>query len=421
MSSGLKEILKSKTFNAWGLFWLITVPISVAMVIAMLIKDTSTPDSVSSMIQLSVRCAVPWLYIAFAASAVQKLFPGHFGRWLLRNRKYFGLCFAAAMAWQGLFILWLVLGHTDYYVNEVYVLRDAIEGLGGYLFLGAMTLTSFPWGRKLLKPKQWRMLHLSGIYFLWAYAFSVYWWSLFYYSNPVPLDYIYYWAGLAVWVLRAAAWTKKRSMASLVPSPIAKAAGVLLIGGGFVAASIGSAWQGAAEAYLYGYAITEIPELYLPYWPFEPFMSLAVMLLGMLLWKSAEPSRPQVGARHASPAALDTPAPRFHIHDGHGRGVPRPYQRHTAKPSPRSIAKMHAPEIQSAACAVWQRWLSNWNGGSTNPHISPVCGVLVEGFCSRFVLATKGVVNAAAEGAGANLGQKIQPSVFAGSARWVYC
>ena len=288
MSGDINELLKKKSLNAWGLFWLITAPISVVMVIAMSVKDMSTAESVSSMIQLSVRCAVPWLYIAFAASSIMTLLPGHASRWLLRNRKYFGLCFAAAMAWQGLFILWLVMGHTDYYVTEVYVLRDTIEGIGGYLFLLAMTVTSFPSGRRLLKPKQWRLLHLSGIYFLWAYAFSVYWWAIFYYSNPVPLDYIYYWAGFAAWVLRAAAWTKKRTKtaAPLAPNLFAKVAGALMIGGGLIAASIGSVWQGTAEFYLYGYAITQIPELYLPYWPFEPFLSLAVILLGMMLWRA---------------------------------------------------------------------------------------------------------------------------------------
>lgn len=288
MSSDISEWLKKKPLSAWGLFWLITAPISVVMIIAMSIKDMSNAESVSSMIQLSVRCAVPWLYIAFAASSIMTLLPGHASRWLLRNRKYFGLCFAAAMAWQGLFILWLVIGHTDYYVNEVYVLRDAIEGLGGYLFLTAMTVTSFPRGRRLLNPKHWRVLHFSGIYFLWAYAFSVYWWTIFYYSNPVSLDYIFYWAGFAAWVLRAAAWTKNRGKAAekVAPNLVARVAGALTIGVGLVAASIGSLWQGTAEAYLYGYAVTQMPELYLPYWPFEPFLSLAVILLGMMLWRA---------------------------------------------------------------------------------------------------------------------------------------
>ena len=292
MSNHLNQLFKRRALNSWRLFWLVTGPISVAMFIAMIIKNPSTGEDVSSLIQLSVRCAVPWLYIAFAASSIQALFPGPFSRWLLRNRKYLGLSFAAAMAWQGLFILWLVIGHTDYYVNEVYVLRDAIEGVVGYAFLLAMTVTSFPRGRKTLSRKQWRALHLSGIYFLWAYAFSVYWWALFYYANPVLLDYIFYWSGLAAWALRATAWSKKRKQAAakdspgMRPRPLPWMAGVGLIGGGAVAVGIGSTWQGTAEAYLYGYAITKIPELYLPYWPFEPFLPLAVIMLGMVLFAS---------------------------------------------------------------------------------------------------------------------------------------
>ena len=286
-----KEMLKSKALNGWGLFWLIATPTSVAMLIAMAIKDLSSGEGVSAMIQLSVRCAVPWLYIAFAASSIQALFPGPFSRWLLRNRKYLGLCFAAAMAWQGLFILWLVMGHTDYFVKEVYVLRDTIEGLGGYLFLLAMTLTSFPRGRKLLKRKAWRRLHLSGIYFLWAYAFSVYWWALHYYADPVALDYVFYWAGLGAWALRVAAWRRKaaaKASPGMSARPLAKmkVAGMALIGAGLGAAAAGSAWQGMAEAHLYGYAITRIPELYLPYWPFEPFLPLAVIVLGAYLLAS---------------------------------------------------------------------------------------------------------------------------------------
>ncbi len=283
-------MLKSRALNGWGLFWLITAPISLAMLMAMAVSDLTSGEGVSAMIQLSVRCAVPWLYLAFAASSIQTLFPRSFSRWLLRNRKFLGLCFAAAMAWQGLFILWLVLGHTDYYVKEVYVLRDLIEGLGGYLFLLAMTATSFPKGRKLLKPKAWRRLHLGGIYFLWAYAFSVYWWALNYYGNPVPLDHALYWTGLGAWALRMAAWSRKRRQAAWKASPgigaqpLAKTVGAVLIAAGLVAAGAGSAWQGMAETVLYGHSITQIPELYLPYWPFEPFLPLAAIALGAFLF-----------------------------------------------------------------------------------------------------------------------------------------
>ncbi len=289
MSLGLGETLKNRFVNGWNLFLLITLPISAIVLVAMMRTDLSNGEAVSSMIQLSVRWAVPWLYLAFAASSVQRLFPGPFGSWLLRNRKIMGLCFAAAMAWQAFFILWMVTVYKDYYVEEVYVLRDAIEGVVGYLFLIAMTITSFRWGRQLLKPKRWRQLHLSGMYFLWAYAFSVYWWALFYYPNPIWLDHLFYWSGFLAWILRAAAWRKKRRQQAAKKNPndspraIFVAVGLAWIAFGCFAATFGLLWRESAEELLTGYAITRIPELYLPYWPFEPFLPLFVIALGVFL------------------------------------------------------------------------------------------------------------------------------------------
>lgn len=290
MSREFGEMLKNTSINGWKLFGLVSAPISIAMILAKSGIDLTSGEGVSSMIQLSVRCAVPLLYIAFAASSVQTLFPGDFGRWLLRNRKYIGLCFALAMAWQGLFILWLVTVHSDYYIEQVYVLRDAIEGVTGYVFLIAMTVTSFQVTRRHMKPKTWRLLHLSGIYFLWAYAFSVYWWALFYYADPTPIDYVFYWAGFLAWALRVAAWNKKwrkKNAGDSSLQPAVNYLGTAIIGLGFVAASFGSLWYSTAEEWLTGYAITRIPETYLPYWPFEPWLALAVIALGAFMTSKA--------------------------------------------------------------------------------------------------------------------------------------
>lgn len=220
MSTNSNEILKNKLINGWNLFWLVVTPISLAMLVAMTRVDLSAPEGVSSMIQLSVRSAVPWLFLAFAASSINLLFPGPFTRWLMRNRFIVGLIFAAAMGWQLAFILWLVGVHTEYYVNDVYVLSDAVEGVVGYTFLIAMVLTTFKFGRGRLTVKQWRLLHKSGIYWLWFYAWSVYWFNLFYYQSPaVLLDYIYYWGGFMAWGLRMIAWTKQRSKLSAAQRP----------------------------------------------------------------------------------------------------------------------------------------------------------------------------------------------------------
>lgn len=237
-------------------------------------------EAVASMVQFSVRCAIPLLYLAFAASSIHVLFPGLLSRWLLRNRKIIGLCFASAMAWQLLFIVWLVSVYSDYYINEVYVLRDVLEGILGYSFLFAMTITSFKFGRKRLKPRQWKLLHKMGIYSLWIYAFSVYWWALFYYPEPVWIDYVYYWGGFLAWGLRAAAWRKKTPRNT---RPAFVLLGSLLVLSGLAAVGSGSIWAKPTIDFLTGHAFTRLPELYLPYWPFEPYLPIFIIALGVFL------------------------------------------------------------------------------------------------------------------------------------------
>ena len=205
-------VLKSKALNSWGLFALIVFPMCIAAVIAMTRVDLSSPLGVSSMIQFSVRLAVPWLFIAFAASSLVVVFPGSFSRWLLRNRRIIGLCFAAGMAWQLFFILWMVIGFWGYYVEEAYSYFDMSEQLPGYLIIIAMTITSFRFGRSKLSARQWKVLHKGGIYFLWGVVWSTYWFELFYYEDVQFIDYVYYWLGFAAWVVRIAAWTKKRAL-----------------------------------------------------------------------------------------------------------------------------------------------------------------------------------------------------------------
>ena len=122
----------------------------------------------------------------------------------------FGLCFATGMAWQLFFIVWLVVGHFDYYMEEAYDYLSLLEQVPGYVLLIAMTITSFRFGRSKLSPKQWKILHTGGIYFIWFVVWTTYWFELFYYDDIQFIDYLYYWAGFTAWALRMAAWTLKR-------------------------------------------------------------------------------------------------------------------------------------------------------------------------------------------------------------------
>ncbi len=255
---------------------------SIAMVLEMLRTDLAAATGVTHMISYSVRWAVPLIYLVTAASALHALFPGPPSKWLLRNRKHIGLCFAVAMAWQGLFIFLVSNFHRDYYFEEVFLLRDELEGSTGYIFLAAMVATSFEFGRRRLSATQWKLLHRSGVYFLWAYPFSVYWWDLFYYPDPDPLDYAFYWGGFLAFALRIAAWGKKRALAGTLP------VGNRILGGaivacGLLAAGTGLLWLEPVTAFLTAPAWSANLVLWLPFWPFEPFLPLIVIGLGTLL------------------------------------------------------------------------------------------------------------------------------------------
>ena len=114
MSIDLNAVLKNKAVNGWSLFWLVSIPMCIVMVVELIGADISTGPGVSHMIGFSVRWAVPFIFLVVAASSVQILFPGTFSMWWLRNRKYIGMCFAVAMAWQGTFIFIMSNFFRDY-------------------------------------------------------------------------------------------------------------------------------------------------------------------------------------------------------------------------------------------------------------------------------------------------------------------
>ncbi len=300
MSIDLTAVLKHKAINKWGLFWLIAGPMSVVMIIAMMGADMSTGAGVSAMIGFSVRWAVPFIFLVVPASSVQILFPGPFPMWWLRNRKYIGMCFAVAMAWQGSFIFIMSNFFRDYYYEDVYLLRDELEGSIGYIFLTAMVVTSFRFGRKYLTQRQWKLLHKSGVYFLWAYPFSVYWWSLSYYGNPPPIDYVFYWCGFIAFTLRIAAWGKTRLKTSKRNSPgsstplALRVSGSVIIAFGLVVASTGLQWQKPVTAFLTTPQWSSDLVLWLPFWPFEPYLSIFIIGLGTALFTKV-PTGKEVG------------------------------------------------------------------------------------------------------------------------------
>jgi hypothetical protein len=280
-------MMSSKLIYGWNLYWLITIPMTAFMLAATLQADLGNPEDVSHLISYSVRWSVPFIYFVVAASAMPVLFPGDFSRWWIRSRKYLGLVFATAMAWQGAFIFLVSSIHSDYYYSDIYYLRDELEGSSGYLFLAAMVFTSFDFGRRHVSASQWKLIHKTGIYFLWAYPFSVYWWNLFYYASPRLIDYVFYAAGFIAFALRIAAWGKKRQqsrdrLGGQTPTPL-RLLGMTLSGLGLIASVSGLSWRERVSDFLLTPGWSAKLELWLPFWPFEPFIPLMLIALGTLL------------------------------------------------------------------------------------------------------------------------------------------
>ena len=119
------------------------------------------------------------------------------------------------------------------------------------------------------------------------YAWSVYWFNLFYYKGPaLPIDYIYYWGGFLAVGLRMCAWGKKRlgkqnidreqHLLFLLPGFIA----VLL---GLTGSAFGSVWSPQVYDFLFGFKIIESIDTFMPYFPLVPFYPIFLMMLGAFL------------------------------------------------------------------------------------------------------------------------------------------
>ena len=204
--------------NGWPLFYVIA-GLSFAIILAGLaVTGTSTPEATVAMIRLSVQLASPWVYLAFVATALGQLFPSSFSSWLLRNRRYVGLSFAAGFGWQAVFILVLLGLHGDYYATVLHDTTEFISRMLSYVLLIALAVTSFFPVRRAMDPRHWRLLHLVGIWYFWAAIWVSYAETVMTGDTRV-IAIVFVISGLLALALRCAGFLKKRS-ALVVEHPV---------------------------------------------------------------------------------------------------------------------------------------------------------------------------------------------------------
>jgi sulfoxide reductase heme-binding subunit YedZ len=199
---------RQSRLQCWTLFGFLAAAILAAELRFVTVIDWSNPTDIRWLMGINWRLSAPYFLLTFAASPLQRLFPGKATRWLLANRRYLGLSFAVGAFCQIPPIVTLALRFqpslADIHSASSQFGEDCI-----YLTLVLMTVTSFRATKRHLSRTMWRRLHASGIYLLAGLYGVSYVYAALYETNST---YVVLGAAFViVWGLRAAVWWRRRT------------------------------------------------------------------------------------------------------------------------------------------------------------------------------------------------------------------
>lgn len=115
------------------------------------------------MIRATARTSVVLFTAAFTAAAAVRLWPRPSTKWMLRNRRYLGLSFAASHAVHLAFIVYAAAIAGFLEINAVTIVFGGLA----YVFIALMTATSFDGAVAWLGRRRWQRLHTIGAYYIW--------------------------------------------------------------------------------------------------------------------------------------------------------------------------------------------------------------------------------------------------------------
>jgi DMSO/TMAO reductase YedYZ heme-binding membrane subunit len=141
------------------------------MSLALLGTHTADADGLRLVIRATARTSLVLFVMAFAAAAMVELAANDWTRWQRRNRRYLGVSFAVShfIHLAALFAL-ARIDHDLFW--KLTTLTNIFLAGAGYVFLAAMTATSFDGAAAWLGPRNWRLLHLLGGWYIWI-SFAV--------------------------------------------------------------------------------------------------------------------------------------------------------------------------------------------------------------------------------------------------------
>jgi methionine sulfoxide reductase heme-binding subunit len=157
--------LRQTWFDGWQLFAALTL-ILIALSVWIAGMRQFEVDGVRMVIRFTARTSLLLFCLAFSAAALARLWPNSWTRWQRRDRRYLGVSFATSHGIHAVAIIcFAVMAPADY--RAATSAATYLFGGIGYGFIIAMTATSFDRTAAAIGPRAWRILHLSGGYYLW--------------------------------------------------------------------------------------------------------------------------------------------------------------------------------------------------------------------------------------------------------------
>lgn len=143
-------------FSKWNIV-IIAVAVSALLTVLSLATYGIEKDGIVHWLDATGRSGAVTFTAAFIASPLHKLFPSAISRDLLKNRRFLGIAFG----FQHLFfhlpaVIWFLI------IAQAPI---AIGGIG-FVLVTCMLITSFPVPAKWIGPRNWQILHKTGMFYL---------------------------------------------------------------------------------------------------------------------------------------------------------------------------------------------------------------------------------------------------------------
>jgi DMSO/TMAO reductase YedYZ heme-binding membrane subunit len=151
--------------QGWQLFGLVAALV-VAMSITAIAVQPDLVEGLRSAIRATARSSFALFLIAFTASAFAVLVPSPLSKALVRERRFIGLAFAFSHLVHAVLIYAYGQLNTEFWPSRT--VANNIPGGTAYTFILLMALTSFKAPARLLGPKAWKALHVTGMWVIAA-------------------------------------------------------------------------------------------------------------------------------------------------------------------------------------------------------------------------------------------------------------